>query len=436
LRKLILLFLTFVLLIFTGCGANLYHKGESAFEKKDYAEAVRLLEDAVAQEPGKSVIWRQLGIAYYRSDQFANAVDALKQATLLDPDDGVSILYLGLSQEILGNDTEAIEVYRTYLSYQSDADLSPRIRQRVRYLSDRKLQAEVRAIIENEDQIEAASIPENTIGVLGFDATTVDPQYSALGRGLSEMLTTDLAKVQSLKVVERLRLNEIRKELEFSESDIADKEHAPRLGKLIGAATVVSGEIKQPEPSELEAEAGLINTSKGIAMYPEGVGGKLEQFFAMEKSLLYNILDEMGYTPTEDEKLRLDSLPTSSFLAFLSYSRGMIYGDQGMYRLAEAEYNAALAEDPQFQAAASAKENVTGLDDYTGEVEPARDIEPDIFGLGQETTHSPEAGNALRVAHGMLGFQADESIPEEGDNPFVPPAIIGKVTVTGSFDPE
>jgi hypothetical protein len=69
-------------------------------------------------------------------------------------------------------------------------------------------------------------------------------------------------------------------------------------------------------------------------------------------------------------------------------------------------------------------------------VEPPGKIEPDIFGLGGETTPYPETGNGLRVAHGMLGFQVDESTPDEGDNPFVPPAIIGKVTVTGSFDPE
>ena len=317
-----------------------------------------------------------------------------------------------------------------------ESELTNRIRRRVRYLSDSILRDEVRSLIAGEDSIDADRIPGNTISVLGFKTEKIDPQYAALGRGLAQMLMTDLAKVSALRVIERMKLNEIARELELSSSDLADKQHAPRLGKLLGAATLITGDLVQPETEELSAEAGVIRTAEGIATYPEGASGKLDQFFVIEKELLYNILDELGHTPTEAERVRLDSIPTSSFLSFLAYSRGLTYSDEGMYRLAEAEFNAALAEDPNFSAAARARDQVAGLDGYTGEVEPGSRLETDVYEIAHTEEAEPESGYGLAVTRSILGFQQEESLTSEGDNPFVFPRVKGKVTVRGTFDPD
>jgi tetratricopeptide (TPR) repeat protein len=334
----------------------MYHQGKSALDRQDYGTAITAFKSALERQSDKALIWQQLGIAYYRTDQFLNAANSFKQAALLDSEDDVSILYLGLSYEVLGKEDEALQVYRSYLSTRPESRLTNRIRRRVRYLSDSILRDEVRSFIAGEDSIDIDRIPGNTISVLGFKTEKIDPQYAALGRGLAQMLMTDLAKVSALRVIERMKLNEIARELELSSSDLADKQYAPRLGKLLGAATLVTGDLVQPEPEELSAEAGVIRTAEGIATYPEGASGKLDQFFVIEKELLYNILDELGHTPTEAERVRLDSIQTSSFLSFLAYSRGLTYSDEGMYRLAEAEFSAALAEDPDFSAAARARD--------------------------------------------------------------------------------
>ncbi|MCK4655729.1 MAG: tetratricopeptide repeat protein [candidate division Zixibacteria bacterium] len=425
-----------MILLIAGCGANLYHKGSSAFDRGDYTEAIAAFEDAVAREPGKAIVWRQLGIAYYKTDQYDKAVDALKQAALLDPDDGTTILYLGLSNEVLGNETEAIQTYRAYLLANPDDEMSSRVRRRVRYLSDTKLRNEVKAVIQNESEIDAEKIPANTVGVLGFKTDSVDQQYAVLGRGLAEMLTTDLAKISAITVVERMRLNEIRSELKLSQSDMVDRETAPRFGKLMGVATIVTGELAQPTPEDLHASAGLINTAKGMAAYPDEVDGKLRQFFTLQKKLTYNILDEMGYVPTEDEKLRIDSIPTTSLLAFLAYSRGLAYADEGEFRLAEAEFQAAIDEDPQFEAASSALQEIAGLGDYSGSVEPAGEFESDLIERADVGVPQPQSGAGLGMTHGVIGFQVDEAAPREGDNPRVHPRVRGGVTITGTFYPD
>jgi TolB-like protein len=253
---------------------------------------------------------------------------------------------------------------------------------------------------------------------------------------LAEMLTTDLAKIPAITVVERMRLNEIRSELQLSESDLVDKETAPRFGKLMGAATVVTGELAQPTPEDLHASAGLINTAKGMAAYPDEVDGKLQQFFTLQKELLYNILDELGYVPTENEKLRIDSIPTTSLLAFLAYSRGLAYADQGEFRLAEAEFQAAVNEDPQFDVASEALQDVAGLGDYTGSAETVREFESDFSERADVGAPQPQSGVGLGITHGVVGFQVDESAPREGDNPRVHPIVRGGVTITGTFYPD
>ncbi len=436
LRLSVFLASSLLILVIAGCGTTMYHTGKSAFERGDYAAAISSLEKAVAEEPEKAVLWRQLGLAYYKTERYEKAIDALKQATLLDPDDGISVLYLGLSNEVSGNETEAVETYRAFLLANPEHELAVRVKRRVRYLSDAKLRNEVKAIIESENEIDADTIPANSVGVLGFRTEGVDPQYAVLGRGLAEVLTTDLAKVSSLTVVERMRLNEVRKELELSQSDLVEKQSAPRFGRLIGASTVVTGELDQPKPEDLHATAGLISTAQGMVAYPDEVGGKLKHFFTLEKDLLYNILDEMGYTPTDDERERLDSIPTTSLLAFLAYSRGLEYADQGLNNLAEAEFRAAMQEDPSFREAAEALQDISGLGDYTGSVEPPRQFESELYEFADLQTPEQESGAGLRVTGSVVGFHADETLPREGDNPKVYPQVRGGVTVTGTFHPD
>jgi tetratricopeptide (TPR) repeat protein len=436
LTKLIRISLTFAILLLAGCGANLYHKGRVAFEAKEYDEAIRLLEMASAKQPDKAAVWKQLGFAYYEVDQYEKSAHALRQASLLDASDGETVLFLGMSLEAQGANTEAVRVYSAYLDNDPDPGLAPRINKRVRYLTDQRLQEEVRAIISNEGQIDASKLPLNTVGILGFSVTGLDPQYEPLGRGLSEMLATDIAKIESFTVVERLRLNELVRELKLSESELVDRERAPRVGKLLGASTVISGDLSRNQEKKLAASATIVNTPKGLASYPDEAAGDLEQFFAMEKKLLYNILNEMGYAPSEDERERLDSVPTTSLLAFLAYSRGLEYADEGKYNLAEAEFEAAVKEDPQFGAAASAQRSVEGLGDYTGTIESRSELKPLISRHTAEAPPPRQTGAGLRDTRGFLGFNTRETVLERRDDPRVFPSVKGKVIVIGTFEPD
>src|SRR5688572_26340322 len=74
------------------------------------------LEEAQRAEPGSFAVNRELGVSYYKAGRHAEARLALETAARLDPQDGTTALYLGLSAEELGDLAAAKRAYSIYLA--------------------------------------------------------------------------------------------------------------------------------------------------------------------------------------------------------------------------------------------------------------------------------------------------------------------------------
>ena len=90
------------------------------------------------------------------------------------------------------------------------------------------------------------------IAVLDFDYATVMSSSSALfgsnvdvGRGITDLLVTDLVKDGTFSVIERKALDRIMAEQNFSNSERADPTSAAKLGKLLGVDAIIVGSITQ-----------------------------------------------------------------------------------------------------------------------------------------------------------------------------------------------
>lgn len=71
-------------------------------------EALARLQALAAQNPGLPGLSHELGIAYYKSGDYAKAIDTLRKATEEDPKDSEAIQLLGLSNYLAGRPAEAI----------------------------------------------------------------------------------------------------------------------------------------------------------------------------------------------------------------------------------------------------------------------------------------------------------------------------------------
>ena len=81
------------------------------------------------------------------------------------------------------------------------------------------------------------------LAVMEFDSPSSDPRLVGLGKGLQSMVTTDLAQVEKLRLIERSRIEEIKAELKLQNSKLVDTKTAVRMGKLMGASHLIAGTV-------------------------------------------------------------------------------------------------------------------------------------------------------------------------------------------------
>ncbi|MFZ0818975.1 MAG: CsgG/HfaB family protein [Candidatus Acidiferrales bacterium] len=90
------------------------------------------------------------------------------------------------------------------------------------------------------------------IAVLDFDYATVQSGTAAMfgtnvdvGKGITDLLITNLVKDGTYSVIERQAINKILAEQNFSNSDRANPASAAKIGKLLGVDAIIVGAITQ-----------------------------------------------------------------------------------------------------------------------------------------------------------------------------------------------
>ena len=90
------------------------------------------------------------------------------------------------------------------------------------------------------------------IAIMDFDYATVHTGVAAIfgqdidiGKGVTDLLVTDLVKDGSYSIIERKAMDKILAEQNFSNSDRANPTSAAKIGKLLGVDAILVGSITQ-----------------------------------------------------------------------------------------------------------------------------------------------------------------------------------------------
>jgi curli biogenesis system outer membrane secretion channel CsgG len=90
------------------------------------------------------------------------------------------------------------------------------------------------------------------LAILDFDYATVQSWTSSVfgtnvdvGKGITQLLVTDLVKDGTYSIIERAAMEKIMTEQNFSNSNRADPTSAAKIGKLLGVDAIVVGSITQ-----------------------------------------------------------------------------------------------------------------------------------------------------------------------------------------------
>ncbi len=188
------------------------------------------------------------------------------------------------------------------------------------------------------------------VAVMEFTNASRDPELESLGKGLQSMVTTDLANVQALQVVERERLKDVQGELQLSRGQGFDKTTAAKIGKLIGATHLFVGSYTVVG-DKMRLDGRMITIATGDIVVAEQIAGEKALFFELEQLLVQKVIALLGVKVQPKEKAALSKAHTADFEAFRKFSDGIQAFDDGRVEAAIKALNEATAIDKDFKLA-------------------------------------------------------------------------------------
>ena len=311
----------------------------------------------------------KLGEAEYRAGQDTAARTTLRSLAGTSGDIGDRAnLYDAAAADRLGDLAAAHRGYTRWLARHDDGA----VRGRLGDVDRRQADAAARAAIAAERSLDAASLPEHTVGVAPLQVTGGDSTIASLGYGLADLLITDLSRSAQLQVVDRTRTDALLHELTLAGTGRVDSTTAPRVGRLIGARRLVNGVVDATPGGRLTVSTRVADAARGTLVgQPVTERTSLDDILDSEKALAFSLFTELGVTLTPAERAAVEQRPTRYLAAFLAYSNGVRAEAYGDYRTAHAYYARAVMIDPGFSAAASRMQSVSVSSDQQPNVTTA-----------------------------------------------------------------
>ncbi|MBD3335889.1 MAG: tetratricopeptide repeat protein [Candidatus Eisenbacteria bacterium] len=378
-RRIVMPVVWAVWMTLSGCASGgLHGQGVRHLEDGDYAQAATLLEQEIAQHPDHWRAQRDLGIAYYEMDKYEDARERLRAALAAGPDDGRALYYLGKTEEALGDTEAALNIHRKYTLVSRLSRYRGAMEEEVKRLVRQMAREEIKERLAQEETLPTAAGSGRSIAVAPLEPAGPEEICRPLGAAMAEWIMTDLSKIEELTVVERLRLNALLQELRMGGSGEISAASAPRMGRLLGVSRFVNGSLLQLERKELRVDLAVTDVRTSDTESQLAQAGNLEDFFQLEKEIVFQLLEELQIEPTPYERAEIQRVPTRNLNAALAYGRGLIAERRGDLIEARTFYREALEHDSDFAMAGEALDQLPGepvdLDDPLVE-DIAEDVE-------------------------------------------------------------
>ena len=312
----------------------------------------------------------------------------------LAPTDVRGPLVLGACQEQAGRFDDAVAIYNTFAAEHPGARGVAALRAKAQIALRRAAEQTARQALAREAELAQQPPQAATVAVLPL-VIAGDSSVQPLSRGLAELITTDLAQIRSLRLLERLQIGTLLDELKAGQSERADPATAARVGRLLRAERMVQGTatIPRSEAATMQLSATVV-TGAGVVRPVGQVTGPFRQLLALEKQAVFDLAGQLGIALTEAERQEILRQGPKSLAAFLAYSRALEDLDRGDYGAAARHFGAAAHADPSFQAARQGQETAAAM--------PA----------GQE---SGSGGIVTLAEAGLLATTTLDVVPATGD---------------------
>jgi len=318
------------------------------------AAAFVLLPPALAQDPSLD-----RAIAAYQSADFDQAIEIFsalaENATSTAETRRTSYHYLGRAYVAKHMEEEAQAAVSSLLELEPprtefDPDTEPPPLMNVYY--DVRSEKEGYAVQGGDGRVQTIAVIDFTNGSIGSDAASYDP----LRLGLASMMINLLGGAIDLKVVERERLQWLLNELDLQSDDgRVDQETAVRMGRLLGAQSVLIGSFIV-NGRDMYLGTRLVKVETGEVILGEQLFGRRDDIFDLMQDLSVETARSINVALEESDLGGNDE--TRSLDAMMSYSEGLALLDQGSYNAAYNKFLEALEFDSGYGRAQTKAESL------------------------------------------------------------------------------
>jgi tetratricopeptide (TPR) repeat protein len=301
------------------------------------------------QQPGNAQIRFRLAAALMAAGQCDSAVATATAAQLQAPADAVGQLVIGACQEKSGRYDLAYATYTDFATRHPRARGVAAVRAAAQLALRTQATQNAKLALARESTLTALPPEPSSVAVLPLTIAG-DSNLQPLSRGLAELITSDLALVRSLRLLERVQIGSVLDELQLSQSARVDTSTAARIGRLLRAERMVQGVATLKESGPVRLSASVVRGDGEVHAGPE-IQGSFKRLLDLEKELVLGLATQLGIQLTEAERQRILRQGPRSLVAFLAYSQGLEAIDRGDYRAASSAFAAAVRADPTFSAA-------------------------------------------------------------------------------------
>ncbi|HZS62746.1 MAG TPA: CsgG/HfaB family protein [Gemmatimonadaceae bacterium] len=204
--------------------------------------------------------------------------------------------------------------------------------------------------------VATAQAPDSrpTVAVMNFDNGAMGKQqhedFDAFTSGISQMLVTELAADQQIRVVEREQLQHLMEEQNIDPKRV-DPSTAVRLGKLLGAHHMIFGGFVSDPSGRMILTSRSVNVETSQVEYVAHVQGDAKNVLALVTQLADTMINGMKLPPidTKVSESRAEANKKVPFETVMLYSRGLAEEDKGNKGKAVEYYKASLAKFPTYE---------------------------------------------------------------------------------------
>jgi tetratricopeptide (TPR) repeat protein len=343
-------FLLALILLYSGCTS--YMAGNFQLSRKNYEEAIIDYREEISKNPEHWQARGKLGFAYLKTGQLEEAVNEFNKVLEQEPGDPHATFYLGIAYLNMGEVSQTIATWKNY-SNNSKPLVEQEIKRQLTLLEIAESMRLAKEALSKEKELQAKHPEPGTLAVFYFKDTSSDNKYRHLQKALSMMIITDLSQIESLQVVERLRMQFLLAEMGLGQTGLVTKETAPGVGKLLGAESLVVGTL---ESGSLSVKSTIASSSRQDVVGIFTVTAEEQEFYILEKEIVFNILKVLGISLTPAEEELVGKYHTKSLKAVIYFGMGLEALDEGKWEEAKNLFDKAREEDPEFLLAGDAAE--------------------------------------------------------------------------------